>query len=87
MAKKQMSEKFLIVALLGIIVIVAIIGLVITMKGEQTGKAVYASVRLCPDGYTSHSGDSPFLEAKQKAGETCVKAAYPGWYCCPTITK
>lgn len=83
MAKKQtMSSKTIVVMMLGILVIVAIVGLVMTMKSQGTGKAVYASPRLCPMGMTSHAGDSPVLEAKQKAGYKCVKAAYPGWYCC-----
>jgi hypothetical protein len=87
MAKKQLSEKFIILTLLGLVVIIAIVGLMVTLKGEKTGEAVYTAPLLCPSGYTSHSSDSPLLEAKAKAGETCVKSAYPGWYCCPTIMK
>ena len=85
MAKKEMSEKFIILTLLGLIVVLAIVGLVVTMKAEQTGNAIYTAPMLCPMGYTSHAADSSLLEAKQKAGQTCVKAAYPGWYCCKTI--
>ncbi|MBW3001968.1 hypothetical protein KY338_02270 [Candidatus Woesearchaeota archaeon] len=83
MAKcKTMSSQTIIVMMLGILVIVAIVGLVMTMKSEGTGKAVYSAPRLCPMGMTSHAGDSPLLKAKQDAGYKCTKAAYPGWYCC-----
>ena len=87
MAKKKMSDKCLLLALLGLVVIVALVGLVVTMQGEKTGEAVYTSVRICPDGYTSHASDSPLLAAKLKADQTCIKSAYPGWYCCETFMK
>ncbi|MBW2986421.1 hypothetical protein KY333_03550 [Candidatus Woesearchaeota archaeon] len=85
MVKKKMSDKFLLSSLLGIVVLVALVGLVTTMQGETTGKAVYTSVRICPDGYVSYAADSPVLAAKLKADHTCVKSAYPGWYCCDTF--
>lgn len=83
MAKsKKMSSKSIVVMMVGILIIVAIVGLALTMKSQSTGKAVYAAPRLCPAGMTSHAGDSPVLEAKLKAGYKCVNAAYPGWKCC-----
>lgn len=81
---KTMSSKTIVVMMLGILVIVAIVGLVMTLKSQSTGEAVYTAPKLCPKGMTSHAADSPLLEAKQKAGQKCVKAAYPGWYCCAT---
>jgi len=87
MAKKKMSDKCLLMALLGIVVVVALVGLVVTMQGESTGKAVYTSVQICPNGYVSYAADSPVLAAKLKADQTCVKSAYPGWYCCETMMK
>ncbi len=85
MAKsKKMSSKSIVVMMLGILIIVAIVGLAVTMKSQGTGKAVYTAPQLCPKGMTSHAADSPLLEAKQKAGQKCIKAAYPGWYCCAT---
>jgi hypothetical protein len=85
MIKKKMSDKFLLLTLLGVVVLVALVGLVVTMQGETTGNAVYASVRICPDRYVSYAADSPVLAAKLKADQTCVKSAYPGWYCCETF--
>jgi len=83
MAKsKTMSSQTIVVMMLGILIIVAIVGLVMAMKSQGTGKAVYTAPQLCPRGMTSHASDSPVLEAKQKAGYKCVKAAYPGWHCC-----
>ena len=82
-----MSSKTIIVMMLGILVIVAIVGLVMTMKSEGTGKAVYSSAQMCPYGYTSQASDSPVLEAKMKAGQDCRKAAYPGWHCCKTAMR
>lgn len=87
MAKKEMSEKFIIMTLLGLIVVIAIVGLFMTMKAEKTGDVIYTAPVLCPSGYTSHASDSSLLEAKQKAGQICVKSAYPGWHCCPTIMR
>lgn len=82
----KMVQKYVVVWMLAILVIVAIVGLVVTLRGESTGKAIYVSPQLCPSGMTSHPSDSPVLEAKMKAGQKCVKAAYPGWHCCPTYT-
>lgn len=81
-----MSSKCIVLLMLGILLVVAVVGLIVTLQGQSTGKAVYSSSRMCPYGYTSYASDSPVLEAKQKAGQVCIKAAYPGWYCCETIT-
>lgn len=84
---KKMSSKSIVVMMLGILIIVAIVGLALTMKSQGTGKAIYSAPRLCPMGMTSHAGDSPVLEAKLKAGYKCVSAAYPGWKCCESSLK
>ena len=81
---KVSAEKHMVLIVLGIVVLVAIIGLVMMSKSGKTGEAIYASPKLCLDGYTSHAADSPLLAAKITAGEECVKSMYVGWYCCPT---
>jgi hypothetical protein len=73
--------------ILGLLVLIAVIGLVMVSKSGKTGEAIYASPKLCLDGYTSHSADSQLLAAKIAAGEECEKSMYVGWYCCPTKMK